>query len=166
MNATIQDAVNWLAEIGIDPEDGWATAEIIKAQDTDGLYRHVILCDDIAYKIEKDDNGCNRREFDLYHLVSPETRAMMAACIAISDCGRVLAMRRIDYTAQDAVDDTEQADWHTDHFTEVLRYRLQEDGFSCDEVQLLVSDNHPGNVGYNFDGEMVWIDYGQRYTYA
>lgn len=99
----------------------------------------------------------NRREWDLFQRASMELKPLLAQCHAISKCGRVLAMEKVNTTARNA-HMNEDSDPMVG-FNGMLKKVLERMHFSSSEVYDLLLDNHPSNIGIRKDGTMAWIDY-------
>lgn len=125
---------------------------------THGCYRTVIVENGVAYKFANWDRYAkhNRTEWNLYYRVSPSMRRMMAKPLAISSCGRVIAMELVPTT----VARSDKHDYRDgDRFNTRLRDFLAAEGFSPGDIAALTSDNHNNNIGVREDGELCWIDY-------
>jgi hypothetical protein len=122
-----------------------------------GCYREVIVENGVAYKLARHDHYAdhNRTEWNLYHRVSPSMRAMMAKPLAISSCGRVLAMEVIPST----VARSDRSPIEGSRFNDRLRKLLKAEGFGANEIADLLSDNHNNNIGVRENGELCWLDY-------
>lgn len=147
-------------------EDGYCTYWEDNAPE--GCYRRVIVDHEagVVYKLARYSGyeTCNRFEWDLYNEMSPSVQAMMAKPLAISSCGRVLAMELADkgslYKAWDRGAWT--GDFNIAHreFNDLLRETLLAVGVDENRVSDIMCDNHGNNIGVRANDSLCWIDYG------
>lgn len=128
-----------------------------------GSFRSVIVEDDIAYKFARNDEYAymNKAEWDAYHKFPASVKSITTKPLAISNCGRVMAIEAVEKTLYDTYRDDNNDDYTYEarEFNEKLRELLKDSGeFSDGEVAHLMSDNHENNIGVR-NGKLLWIDF-------
>ncbi len=132
-----------------------------------GLFRTVIERLGFALKFahNSSDVEYNQSEWKLYYSTSDDVRNVMAKPVAISGCGRVLAMELVDTTVSKSTsgadvdfDEYLAAEKRVDKFNARLVNMLEETGMTRFDACVLCSDNHTNNIGIK-NGRLLWIDY-------
>lgn len=171
----MQEKVEQMARDWFDP-DGHLDYDLMERSPswTCGSFRSVVLDhkNGVVFKLSQHPRyEDNQREWDLYFKVSPEVQATMAKPLAISSCGKVLAMELIPDTVYSRFYPREELSpgialqkrtemsnmlktFDTDLGAALRRSRVPEK-----KIRFLLEDNHAANVGVREDGTLVWIDY-------
>lgn len=134
-------------EMSLDYSDGYYQRS--KGQDSDGLYRSVILRDGYAFKaIKSTVNPDCIAEWDFYTLTTDEIRAMLAKPVYVSRNGRVIVVEEVRVGVYP---DDEQA---LAELERSLR-RLSKETYGFDYF----CDFGTRNMGFTQDGRAVMIDW-------
>ncbi len=140
--------------------------------DKHGAFRAVRVHDGFAIKFARNSNHAvqNRAEWKTYFKLPESVRAITAKPLCISACGRVMAIEAVTTTLRAAHRDDNRggrpAEWWETEDVELCEFNkkliallTKDGGFSDNEIESLVCDNHGNNIGVRENGELCWIDY-------
>lgn len=162
MTQAIREKVEHLASVAFT-----STGRVLEKYQTPG-YRgcsRTVLIDrehGVAYKLMmgglRSTANDNWREWRLWRKLPPEARLITAEALAISKCGKVLAMELMGETLNKSCDDPDEMDRIRKEFNAYLKLCLAE-RFTEAQIEDMMEDNHSANMAYREDGSLAWIDY-------
>jgi hypothetical protein len=128
-----------------------------------GSFRACIFRDGVAIKLTRRESGVdmNRREWELFARLPDSVKSLTAKPLAISLCGRVMAIEMIsggtlsDWEIETGCSPTGRLQ----KFNKKLEDLLAINGFDDVEIESLIIDNHENNVAIRDNGELCWIDF-------